>query len=741
MASAFIKKLNGKNVIEIDGKLFNGAAATVCNNRNGNIMVDENYYRNLYNSGIKLFFVMCDLDFSGKNGYENFCNEIKVIIKAAPDCYLIPRIALHPSAEWVEKHPNAVVKYSDGISRPAVIRQESGSIKCKDGYALYSKEWKHDAGQALLDFIKRINKENFADKIVGYFLGAGSCSEWHSIAELPVGIDEPYYDLNDDFISEFQSYLDDKYGFNAKKADLPNNELKYFVYGLDESVALKAGVPSSFLKTLPQLPSNGTTIGTFLDINKHQNVVDFFIAQGVATANSLVYFANIIKDVYPNKLVGAFFGYTNGVHLSMNLAGLSVVLNSGVVDFCAAPGCYENRGLGGNEPVRTIRDTYNIHNMVFFAEDDTRTHLEPFEARSSYGIYTKEDSVDVIKRNFAKNFCGGNYSWWYDQQLGGGRFNSETIFNIFNAQSKICEDAGVKRFEKQNEIALIYDIESCVSCSNYTSHYARVPLKNYSLGKIGAGYDEYLVEDLGNSEMPNYKLYIFSTAYNLDNKKRELISKKLQKNHATALWLYGAGFMNPDKENKVDVKYMTELTGFEVEIQENVVYDGKFRVQGMHGITKELKVRYDYGGIDEQMFSNQAKQQYVWLPYLSPRFVVKDDNAITLGVFNEEQDVAFAFKKYNGFKSIYCGVKYLQYDVIASIAKYAGCHIYSNDGDVMYFSSNYIAIHASSSGTKKIKFLNNVSPYEVYEKKFYGKSVKSIKFKMIRGQTKMFQIR
>ena len=39
----------------------------------------------------------------------------------------------------------------------------------------------------------------------------------------------------------------------------------------------------------------------------------------------------------------------------------------------------------------------------------------------------------------------------------------------------------------------------------------------------------------------DYKLYIFPAACMMNDKKIALIKKKLQKNHATALWLYGSG--------------------------------------------------------------------------------------------------------------------------------------------------------------------------------------------------------
>ncbi len=741
MAQAYIKRVNGHTAIEIDGKIWNGATMTIPNTRQYVTRIDGDYYRRLREAGIKLFFVMCDLDFSGKAGYEDFLNQMQVITEAVPDCYVMLRIALHPSAEWVEKHPDAVMKFSDGKPRPAVIAQESGDVACNGGYVVYSREWQKDAGDALIEFIQKTKKEKFASKIVGYFLGAGSCSEWHCINTLGLTEDAPYYECNEDFLLDFQEYLDEKYGKDAKKAVVPDNKGRYYIFNADEQVAFHSPRPSMYKQVYPPVPTNGTGVGSFADINRYQNVVDFYMAWGYAAAKALLYFAQRVKAESPDKLVGAFFGYSNGIHESMNAACLPMVLKSPYVDFCAAPGCYENRKPGGNEPVRSTRDSYDLYGKVFFAEDDTRTHLEPFIDRSSYEVYTEEDSVEIIKRNFAKNLCGLNYSWWYDQQTGGGRYDNEGILATFKKQSEILEKCGEKRWSKKNEIAFVFDLESRMACSDWTSHQPVSVMKNYELGQIGAGYDDYLFDDLDNENMPDYKLYIFACVCDLNDKQREIVRKKLRKNHATALWMYGSGFMNPDGKEKMSCENIKALTGFTTVMECDTVYDGKFRAYGTHEIAENMRRRHDYGGYDKIMFSNQDKYSFNMIPYQSPRFVVEDEEATPVALFCEEGKVAMAVKEYDGFTSVYCGAKYLQYDVLRSVAKFAGCHLYSEDGDVLYVSDNYITVHACAGGTKTLRFEKKCSLWEVYEEKRYSKNSKKAVFEMLEGQTKTFEIK
>ena len=59
-------------------------------------------------------------------------------------------------------------------------------------------------------------------------------------------------------------------------------------------------------------------------------------------------------------------------------------------------------------------------------------------------------------------------------------------------------------------------------------------------------------------------------------------------------------------------------------------------------------------------------------------------------------------KIFGSWKSIYIGsTGYMNGKLFKNIARYAGLHVYNEDSDVMFFNKSLIAIHASSSGTKK----------------------------------------
>lgn len=61
--------------------------------------------------------------------------------------------------------------------------------------------------------------------------------------------------------------------------------------------------------------------------------------------------------------------------------------------------------------------------------------------------------------------------------------------------------------------------------------------------------------------------------------------------------------------------------------------------------------------------------------------------------------------------------------------------------DVLYAGKNFICIHASTDGEKKIKLPKSCSLYELYEKRYYSHDSSDAAFNMECGETLIFEIR
>lgn len=775
MADAKIIEHNGSPAISIDGKIYPPMMATIRTNQYSDPpLIDDDYYAALGKSGIKLFFVICDTDWLKPGAFEQFKEEATRILRVVPDAYLFARIGMHPPVSWCEAHPEELVQYSDGIPKPATLFTESFREHYPAMYSLCSEKWREDAGRALLDTCEMIEKLPYADRIAGYFFAAGGTSEWYYITpteytkkteyldtggweqEADPGLDGVYGDVGPSFRKAFSSYLRKKYktdeqlqaAWNSAEVTLdapsiPDCDKRYYVYGVDfdlnhpeKMYANSPGVPA---------PCNGTNVGHFLDVQRNMDVYDFFRAWHKGTADSVIYFGNLIKQNYGGKLTGAFYGSAGATkfHAFGQIGSVTDILDSGAIDFLASPGVYENRQPGGFTGQRQFFDSYRLRNRMFIVEEDARTHFENRYYQSYYEMYDMEDTAGVLKRDFGRNICEDLHAWWFDQLVGGKRYKSPEIYALFARQQKIAQDAYRLDRRKISEVAFIYDEDSYHVISNESNHQMVELFNNYEIDKLGVPSDRYYKTDLMNDKMPDYKLYVFVNTLCVTAEEREAIHRKLAKNHAVALFLYASGIVRMDAKEKIQASHTAAFTGIRTEMIPGV-YRGKFKINGVpHPITERLDKGEIYGDFTRKMWTNSSsfmgmvKTSQV---QLYPLVYADDPDAQVLAWFLDSQKPALAVKDVGGYTAVYCGSKYLSCDVVKEIARFAGCHIYSETDDVLYANANYITLHAAHSGHKTIFLPKTCDVVDAYDDTVYAIQADRVEIHLLKGETKMFRL-
>lgn len=756
---AQIKEHNGRPAIFIDGKPYPPMMATIRTMKNCNeIIFDEKYFRDLGEAGVKIYFLICDTLWLKPNALELFDYEARALLKAVPDAYIVPRIGLHPTNEWIAANPDECVRYSDGSSPGVHLFTESYVTDLPMHYSLLSSKWRKDAGNALRETWEKILALPYADRIIGCFLAAGGTSEWYYLLETHSPRKGICLDHSPAFKREFTNYLTEVYGTDEnlrrywKNPDatlidppIPEFEKHYF----SDMVDTDSAIPKQRMYTympLPAPPGNGTNRGAFPDFDKNIDIYDFYRAWHLGSANSVLHFAKIIKEMSPEMLVGAFYGSQGciGFVRSGSNGGTLKLLDSNLVDFLAAPGVYENRLPGGCVGQREVQDSFALRNKIYIVEDDTRTHAENRYFMDKYQIYDMQDSINVMKREFGRTICEDVQAWWFDQLIGGKRYKYPEIISLIDKQQKIASEAYSQNRKKNSEIALIFDEESFQSISYQSTVDLVEKFRNYELARVGAPCDQYYHNDMSNPDMPSYKLYVFMNVFVLTDEEREAIKAKLRRDKAVALWIYGSGVIDPTKlDGRFSAANIEALTGIKMTSVEDK-FDGVFRWNGEpHEISSRLGDRALYGKFDRRrIMSLPAHNDPVsrWDTYLYPLFHSVDPEAKNLAYFLTSGYPAVSIKECDGYTSIFYGSKSLKSEVLREIARYAGAHIYLDSDDVTYVNANYITLHSSEKGEKLLKFPYKVSLYEVYEDRFYAKGVTELKVDTEIGDTKMFRV-
>ena len=757
---AEIRNHNGRPAIFIDGVPYPPMMATVRTLKDQNeIIFDKEHFIQLGRAGIKIFFLICDTVWLKPNAIELFDEEARALLDAIPDAYIIPRIGLHPNNEWIKNNPDECVRFSDGSSPPVKLFTESYVTELPAHYSLCSQKWREDAGKALEETWKILMALPYADRIVGCFLAAGGTSEWYYLLSTLDDRNKTVLDYSPAFKREFTEYLTKQYGTdeNLQKAwknesvtlsnpTIPEYEKHYYMHEVDRLCASPVFTTRLHANTQSAVPpQNGTNFGAFVDLDKNIDVYDFYRAWNIGTANSVLHFAKVIKSLTPDRLVGAFYGSQGCIQFSRagSSGGTMNVLDSDCVDFLAAPGVYENMQAGGCVGQREVQDSFALRNKIYIVEEDRRTHKEPRFWRERAKIYDTTDSINVLKRDFGRTLCEEVQAWWFDQLIGGERYKFPEAYDLFAKQQKIAKEAYTLNRKKNSEIALVFDEESMQATSFQTIRDGVELFRNYEMARIGAPVDQYYHNDLSNPDMPDYKLYVFINVFLLTKRDREEIQAKLAKNHAVAVWLYAPGLIDPSAEQKISAEHIRALTGFETQIV-NDKFSPAFRWNGdSHELTKPFDKREVYGTFDRRrimmLLSAYSPVQH-WEVYLYPLIHSVDKDATDLAYFLTSGYPAVSIKETNGFTSILYGSKYINSDVVREIARFAGCHIYNDQDEVLYANRNYVTFHASSTGKKTLKFPEPVSPFEVYEEKFYAHGVTELTFDTYLGETKMFRL-
>lgn len=767
MSTARIENRNGEPAIVIDGVACPPMGMVT------HIRKPE-YLRHLGESGFRVFFIPAETRWfnPGKtitdengvehvepNGIDQFKQDAEMLLRQVPDAYIFLRLYLNPPVSWVESHSEELMRYNDGSTQPAILASNDKLYSLPGMYSLCSEAWRRDCDKAMAEFFDEIDALPYAGRIVGFFLGAAGTNEWYPINPLTDTKKKTYADFSPSFRREFSGYLRKKYGTEEalrrawRRGDasfdnpvIPDIESRCFTH-IDDVIldALFHYESSTRIigKTIEMNPKKESNLGIFLNADDFQYVADFYHAWHQGTADTIIHFAGTVKRRYKDKLVGAFYGAygcTDFFDFSTAEATLSI-MDSGKVDFLAAPGVYNNREPGGYVAQREMNDSFRLRGQIYVAEEDSRTHRETDFYRDAMGVYTVKDSFTTLKRDFARNLCEETYAWWLDQHEGGGRYMDENLYGLFRRQNEIARFAYSIDRTKANDIALIYDQESVHYVSQNTSATMLDYYRTSDLGRIGAPVDYYFHNDMANPKMRDYKMYVMVNTFCLTAAEREDIRRKAAKNGALVVWLYAPGFIDPGTEKRMSAGNIEKTTGIAVGLLEQT-RSPRFRVipEEHPALTYADRDRL-YGYIDRDVHSNVWLGTVLTPPFLNPAFYIDDPEAEVLGRYCLDGRAAFAMKKTGGFTSVYCAPQILRSELLASLAEYSGCHLYTHTDDCVYANQNFVTIHAHFTGKRTIYFPEECSPWEVYERRSYGRNVKKIEVEMHRGETLMFSLR
>ena len=434
---SYISSKNGRETLFVNGSAVEGMAYMI-------YYTEKNHYADFASAGYRLYSLPV---FFG----DGFINEIShlppfkkgIFVDADPDFEDFDRDV----RDILSARHDAYIFPRVNVSLPTRWESEhpdelndTGSQAFPDcRRACFSSDaWAEEIKRCLSIFIAHIEESDYAEHIVGYQIAGGQTEEW----------------MSHDIKGSQGKRSREKFSEICQNEGLEGTDEQYY----------------SYLSRI--------------------------------TAERICEFAAHVKEITDHRLVvGAFYGYTMELSArTMTHYALARVLEDKNVDFLCSPVSYAClRAAGRDHACMLPLNSLKAHGKLYFAENDTRTHLSkapcdlPAYQHPIWFGGDKDTTLNILKMHFARALTHGHALWWFD--MWGGWYDDEEYMSLMKKMRDVYVDSMDKSMGSRAELAVFID-ENCIFGMKDSAPYSRVCYKiRENLGKCGAPYDIYLASD------------------------------------------------------------------------------------------------------------------------------------------------------------------------------------------------------------------------------------------------------
>jgi len=604
--------------------------------------------------------------------FERVDNAMRAVIKANPDILVLPRFGLEPPAEWREQHPDDLMVHYKIATGEKVLNQR---------VAITSQAWRHDVVAVWRKTIEYM-ETHWGDHILGYHPGAS-----HAL--------ENSYDWDCSLIGEysgpqvraFREWLKTRYHNDPARLQS--------AWNMPGLAFEEAEIPP------PAWRMRGRDDMPLLDPARAQQVIDYQLFHSEAMADAVLHVCKAAKGALRNlgreKIVATFyayhcwgsgpFGFNSGHHAHQR------VLESPDVDVICAPMHYLNRHAGGRYADQVLPASLRLHGKLYYAEDDTGTHL-PEDCRRPWApdVICRDADVacEILRRNVLGVLQNGASQWWMDIRENG-RYRDDKIAAEIARMVRFGEERLDRGYRSLAQVAVLASDTSMAYLRNDPNLINTLLDRQLDeLKALGAPFDLYRVEDLEklvqSPQLHDYRLIVFLDTVRITPRDMALIHGHLARNGRTLLWTFAPGLA---QDGKWDVEFVNRLTGL--------------RLQLHHTNRTSLLV---------ETWLTGSRLAYGIDKTVGPILAAVDDDARVVGYKTEaahgacterDDDPGLLIKEMNGWRSIWSAAPGLPSTLLQHFARMAGVHLYAERGDQVFAGDGWLGIHACLDGDLEIR--------------------------------------
>lgn len=415
------------------------------------------------------------------------------------------------------------------------------------------------------------------------------------------------------------------------------------------------------------------------------------------------------------------------------------LLDEDGLDFIVTPADYYARTVGFAYEAEGVTDSLVVRGKTMIVENDARCYVGA--GLQDQGAFRNDTEVRAgLLRNAAFTISRGIQSYWCN--VGSSYFHAPGIHETIPVVREVLDRFNTwPHRETRDAIAFVIDDESPMY-EDFTSGYQTLSViwqRVLGLAHCGVPYRIYLLSDLEKDGFPPYRVYLFPNLFKVDDATLDLLHRKVL--HDGNLAIFGPATGITDGRH-LGAEAATRLLGAQMELHPRSTVRRAIVQHSGHAISGELPASFTYGD---------------GLPYgptLTPaEWAVENAGGVPLGHANlcwfihrtglflkEFGKGCGAGKSADDYGVLWSCAMPLPSALLRAAARFAGCHIWCEDDDVIYASESMASIHSVKAGPRTLKLPRACKVTDAVTGEALGDSLDRIELEIRPPETRIFML-
>jgi len=603
-----------------------------------------------------------------------------------PDAVFAVSFFAAPPLAWAKRHP-------DHMQQGARGKQYRGA-----SYA--SALWLEGQLEMARRVVRYVQSRPWGDRNIGFFV----IPHYEGVTEAAFNGDP--FDQSPVMREAFRDYLRKK-------------------YATDEALRAAWSRPSASLSevttpTIEQWHADRKTWLTFTADPRKQPYLDYFALQRDLMHRFVTRLTQTIKseagrdvivalDGFKQAMAGwlprdAFFAQGDGMSfpnilLASGLYDVAQSLDVPTLDGLMTPADYSARSVGWGYDAEGIADSLVLRGKTMLLENDARNWNYADVVLEQGAHRNAKEGRAGLRRNFALAASRGMFSHWANS--GRGFFDDDQVMQLVSEVVPMRRQMMTAPLpHTEHAIAMIIDDTSPRWTDFTTSFYHLAVLRQRvdQLAMTGLPYRVYLFSDLQRDDFPRFRAYLFPDLVELTPQRVDLLRRKVLRFGSVAIFGPATGISDG---RTITAAPASELFGMSMQLVHKRAARRVLVHAGAHPALVGVSHPVTYG-------DSYSYGPILLPPHALPRDIVELGKASvyyganTAGLILRDIGQDAGGMGENDACIVFSTAAPMPASLLRSLAVHAGCNPWSELGDVVYASGNFLAVHSVRSGKRTL---------------------------------------